>query len=178
VFADREFARGLGATAAADIRRAHSAAAAGEVLAERLELIRATGRARPGGWSTYTRSPALAALPLQVRQGPSESSGRQGNSAREYARKAALRAMRPYTIYQRSVNRQIADAMKELAESLSDVRHESAAELARILAEVRNAGDLRGLQTRAEEQARRIEELERRLAEAEGRPGTPGADSR
>ena len=178
VFADREFAAGLGATAATDIRRTHSAAAAGEVLAERLELIRATGRARPGGWSTYTRLPALAALPLQVRQGPSASSGRQGSPVREYARKAALRAMRPYTIYQRSVNRQIAEAMKELAESLSDVRHESAAELARILAEVRSAGDLRGLQARTEEQARRIEELERRLADAEGRRGTPGADSR
>ena len=178
VFEDREFAARVGASAAADIRRTHSAAAAGEVLAERLERIRATGRVRPGGWSTYSRSPALAALPLKVRQGPNESSGQQHHAAREYARKMALRAMRPYTVYQHSVNGQISDAMEELSQSLSDVRHESAAELARILAEVRGAGDLRGLQAKVEEQSRRIEQLERRLADAEGGRGTPGSGSR
>jgi hypothetical protein len=171
VFDDREFAAKLGTKASADIRRTHSAAAAGEILAERLELIRATGRARPGGWSTYTRSPALASLPLKVNQRPSQMTGQQRPSAREYARRTALRAMRPYTAYQRSVNGQIADALKELSESLTHVRHESAAELARNLAEVRSASDLRGLQAQVEYQAHRIDELERRLAEVDERRG-------
>jgi hypothetical protein len=178
VFEDREFAARLGATAAADIRRTHSAAAAGEILAERLELIRATGRARPGGWSTYTRSPALAALPLKLEQGPNDVSRDNRHPAREYARRTALRAMRPYTVYQRSVNGQIAAALKELSENLTDVRHESAAELARILAEVRSATDLRGLQAQLEAQARRIDELERRLADAESHSGSPAAGRR
>ncbi len=178
VFEDREWSGRLGAVAADSIRRTHSAAAAGKILSERLELIRATGRARPGGWSTYTRSPALAALPMKVRQDPSAAKGRKRHAAREYARKMALRAMRPYIAHQHSVNRQIADAMKELAESLSNVRHDAATELARVLAELRSAGDLRGLEARAEEQARRIEELERRLADAEDLGRTPDASSR
>jgi glycosyltransferase involved in cell wall biosynthesis len=164
VFDDRGMASEIGAAAAADIRRTHSPAAAGEILGHRLELIRATGRARPGGWSTYTRSPALAALPLKVREGPRQVSGEQHNSAREYARKTALRAMRPYTAYQQSVNGQMADAMKELSESVGDARRQAAGELARVLTELRKARDLLALPALVEEQARRIDALERTLS--------------
>lgn len=161
VFGDREMATNLGATAADSIRRTHSPAAAGGILEARLEQIRATGRVRPGGWSSFARSPAMAALPLKVRQGPEPPAGR--HPAREYVRKAALRAMRPYTAYQQAVNGQIADAMNELRESVDGVRRDAAGELARVLAELRGAGDLQALKDLVAEQARRIDELERRL---------------
>jgi hypothetical protein len=115
---------------------------------------------------------------LKLDQGPNDVSRDNRHPAREYARRTALRAMRPYTVYQRSVNGQIAAALKELSENLTDVRHESAAELARILAEVRSATDLRGLQAQLEAQARRIDELERRLADAESHSGSPAAGRR
>jgi glycosyltransferase involved in cell wall biosynthesis len=178
VFDESEWSNQLGAIAADSIRRTHSPAAAGAILSERLDLIRATGRPRSGGASIYARTPALAALPLKVRQDPSEAKGRTRHAAREYARKLALRVMRPYIVHQRSVNGQIADAMRELAEGLSDVRRDTAAELARILAELRSARNAGVLEARVEEQALRIDELERRLADTEDLGGAPGADPR
>ncbi len=162
VFEDRELAARLGATAAADIRRTHSPEAAGEILQERLEQIRATGRVRPGGWSGGVRTPALATLPLRVRQGPGDNVGRR--PAREYARRAALRAMRPYIAYQQAVNGQMVDAMNELSKSVESIRRDSAGELARVLAELRGARELQSLRALVVEQARRIDSLERRLA--------------
>ncbi|MHB1836912.1 MAG: glycosyltransferase, partial [Solirubrobacteraceae bacterium] len=176
VFDDRNFAAKLGATAAGDIRRTHSPEAAGEILEARLEQIRGTGRVRAGGWSAYTRAPALSALPMKVRQGPDQRTGR--HAAREYVRKTALRAMRPYTVYQQAVNGQIADAMNELRESVDDVRRDTAGELARILAELRGAGDLHALKDLVAEQARRIDELERRLEAEAWRNGAADVSAR
>ena len=52
-------------------------------------------------------------------------------------------------------------AMKELSSGLGDARKEVGVELAQVLAELRNASELRGLMR---EQERRIEALERALA--------------
>jgi hypothetical protein len=162
VFDDRAAARAIGAAAAADIRRTHSPEAAGAILAERLEGIRATGRVRPRGWSPYAHSPALAKLPRVIRQGPAgPPDGAQ--PGRDFLRRAVLRVMRPFTVYQQAVNRQLADAMRELGENLAAARRESGRELARVLTELRATGEIRAMEMRLREQAARIEGLERRL---------------
>ncbi len=175
VFDDPGAAGHLGERAAADIRTTHSPAAAGEVLAQRLESIRATGRPRAPVWSSYARSPALATLPRKIRQGPSQPSRQRG---RDLVRRTALRAMRPFSAYQQDINRQVADAMSELGQSLGDVRRDAARELARVYAELRATGELRDLQTTVREQARRIEELERRMGSSEPRQDEPDTSPR
>jgi glycosyltransferase involved in cell wall biosynthesis len=164
VFDDRDAAGAVGARAAADIRRSHSPQAAGEILAARLDEIRATGRTRPRTRSAAVASPALAKLPRRIRQGPAQPSGTLG-AARGFLRDSALRAMRPFTAYQQDVNRQIADALSELGQSLSDVRRDAAGELAQVLAHLRGAQELVSLRERVAEQDRRIAELERRLSD-------------
>jgi glycosyltransferase involved in cell wall biosynthesis len=167
VFDDREATARLGATAADSIRRTHSAAAAGEILHRRLESIRGTGRVRPSGFSAAKRSPAMASLPLRVRQGPA-SGAPSGRRARGLARKVTLRVVRPYSVYQQAVNRHVAAAMEELNERVAEARREAGESLARVLAELRAARELR---PELDEQARRLDELERRLA-SESRRGS------
>ncbi|MGH2915569.1 MAG: glycosyltransferase [Solirubrobacteraceae bacterium] len=165
VLEDRAAARALGETAAREIRRTHSAAAAGAILGARLEAIRATGRPRPSGWSAYARSPALSTLPRKIRQGPRRPLQPRRAAGRDLVRTAALRAMRPFVAYQQDVNRQIADALQELGQSIGDARRDAAVDLSRVLAEQRDAEELRELRATVAEQARRIDELERRLEE-------------
>jgi glycosyltransferase involved in cell wall biosynthesis len=177
VFDDRAFAQQLGDRAARDIRSTHSAAVAGKMLGERLEAIRATGRVRPRGWLAYTRSPALSTLPRKIRQGPSGQGARR-RAARDLVRRAVLRTMRPFTVYQQDVNRQMADAMQELGQNIGNARRDAAGDLARVLAELRGAEELRGLRSLVSEQARRIEELERRLTAGDHADGSePGSRS-
>ena len=136
VFDDRARARRLGETAAADILRTHSPQAAGEIMYRRLEAIRATGRARPTSKPIPRRPGALAALPLQIRQGPARRAQGRPRALREFARKVVLRLMRPFTRYQGRVNAQILASLEELNVVIEDARRESAAERARLLAEL------------------------------------------
>jgi hypothetical protein len=137
LFDDRDAARELGSKAAADIRRTHSPRAAGEIVHRRLESIRGTGRARRAATHWAHRSPALASLPLQIRQGPRQEALGAGGSAREFVRKAALRLMRPFTQYQQAVNAQLVASLQELRSELAQVRREAAAERGRLVAELR-----------------------------------------
>lgn len=161
VFEDREFAARIGRAAAEQIRLSHSPAAVGRILADRLEVIRATGRPRPRRTSVAMKTPALAALPLTLRRGPWESVGR--HPVREFLRRTLLRAMRPYTLYQRELDSQILDALKELAGRGEDARRDTSLELARMLGELRGASELRDVAQRLEDQSARIQALERRL---------------
>jgi hypothetical protein len=173
LFDDRPLARRIGAAAADDIRATHSPAAAGRIVADRLEAIRATGRTRPPA-RTGTPSPALAALPRRIRQGP--AGPRAGRPAgRDLIRKAALRAMRPFTVYQQEMNRQLADAVREVSESIGEARRAAGRELATVLAELRASGDVGALRALIAEQARRIAELEHRLQDVPRRDEDPPA---
>jgi glycosyltransferase involved in cell wall biosynthesis len=161
LFEDRDLARRIGAAAADSIRFTHSPEAAGQILAQRLETIRATGRTRPHVWTT-SRSAALAALPRRIRQGPAAGAADRG-APRDLVRRAAMRAMRPFTAYQQDINRQMADAIREVSEGIGDARRDAGRELAAVLAQLRATGEVRTLQTLIADQARRITELERRL---------------
>ncbi|MGH2866441.1 MAG: hypothetical protein ACRDNK_02590, partial [Solirubrobacteraceae bacterium] len=118
-------------------------------------------------------SPALATLPRKIRQGPSQPAHRR--SGRELVRRTTLRAMRPFTAYQQDINRQVAEAVSAVGQSLGNVRRDGALELARVLAELRGAGELLGLQAKVQEQGRRIDELERKLQVRESRDDEPEA---
>jgi hypothetical protein len=160
VFEDPTAARQLGERAAADIRRTHSPEAVGQLLSDRLELIRANGRVRPRRWPTPQGSQLLAGLPAYVRGGPVLSArGR----VRRFLREATLRAMRPYTSYQQDINIHMVGAIHDVSDEVGNARRESAVELSRVLRELRQTSELRSVRGQVEEQARRIAELERRL---------------
>jgi glycosyltransferase involved in cell wall biosynthesis len=157
---DAALARALGRRAAADIRASHSPEAVGALLAERIELIRATGRVRPRRWPRPPASQRLAGLPVYLRSGPVLSArGR----LRHALRGATLRAMRPYTSYQQDINLHMVGAIHEVSDAVGQARRETALDLSRVLRELRRTTELRSLQHRLEEQARRIAELERKL---------------
>ncbi len=138
LFDDPAAARELGARAAADISRTHSPTTAGELLSRRLESIRATGRVRRASEPAGSLGPALAALPLRIRQGPARATRARGGSARELVRKAALRAMRPLAAYQHGVNDEFVTALEELHRELAELRLEAAGDRARLLRELRS----------------------------------------
>jgi glycosyltransferase involved in cell wall biosynthesis len=160
LFDDPELARRLGATAAADIRRTHSPSAAGEIMRRRLEAIRATGRPR-GGIDPARRRPALAALPIRIRQGPVEGArpGR-AQALRDLARNTVLRVMRPYTVHQQTIDTMVVDALDDLSASIVAHDRDNAAERATLISELRGYEQLSAL---IERQTHAIEALERRL---------------
>ncbi len=165
LFDDPAGARELGAKAAASIERTHSPAAAGEILYRRLEAIRATGRVRRAADRERVAPPRLAALPLRIWQGPVHPTPGAHGRARELARSAALRAMRPFTAYQQAVNIEIAAALEELNGRLADLsleaRSEAAADRARLLAELRiNRGSPSEVQSQGIDEIKRILRLQ------------------
>ena len=156
----------LGATAAADIRRTHSPAAAGEIMYRRLEAIRGTWNPRPAP-TQARRSPSnrLAGLPERVRRGPSPQADHPG-AARQRLRDLILKAMRPFTVYQQSVNHDVIAALDELSEQIAEHRRRTLAEISRVRAELRAVEALQSVPDQLTEQRQRLETLEARL----GRP--------
>ncbi len=164
VFGNREYAAELGRKAAASIRTTHSSQAAGEIMYRRLESIRGTGRVRRIAGLAHERPPALADLPLKVRRGPVALGPRRGR-ARGMLRSAILRAVRPFSIYQQTVNWEVVAALEEVHDEIARARRGAASEFAALLAQLRSYGDVRTLPSLVEAQARRIDELERRLVD-------------
>jgi glycosyltransferase involved in cell wall biosynthesis len=160
LFDDPERARRLGASAAADIRRTHSPSAAGQIMRRRLEAIRATGRPRQG-IDPARRRPALAALPIRIRQGPVEGArpGR-AQALRDLARNTVLRLMKPYTVHQQTIDTMVVDALDDLSASIVAHDRENATERATLISELRGYEQLSAL---IERQTHAIEALERRL---------------
>ena len=130
-------AKSVGATAAEDIRRTHGPDVAEEILGRRLESIRAIGLARRAADPVREHRAAGAALALKVRRGPLPRPRGRGGAARELARKALLRAIRPYTAYQQSINQEVVAAVDELDGRLAELRLQAAAERAYRMAELR-----------------------------------------
>jgi glycosyltransferase involved in cell wall biosynthesis len=155
VFDDREAGRELGKVGAQDIRRTHSPEVAGQIMYRRLESIRGTGRGRAA--APPERSRTLAALPLQVQQGPPEV-GTQGPTRRprQFVRKVVLRLIRPFAAYQQGVNRQLVAGLEELNSNVLEARRAAAVERAFLIGEMRGYERLPSL---VEAQARGIDEI-------------------
>lgn len=158
-FDDRDAAVALGARASAEIRRTHSAEAAGQLMQRRLESIRATGEVRRGA---DVVPQAVSGLASRIRRGPSAPGTGGRAPGRGFARRSLLRAMRPFTAYQQAVNLDVVAAMDELRTSLAEARSASARERARLLAELRRYEQLPSL---VQTQARTIEQMKHQLAE-------------
>jgi glycosyltransferase involved in cell wall biosynthesis len=142
VAAHRAAAEALGARAAADIRRDHSIARAGEVIARRLESIRAVGVARRPANPLAGRSPSILALPMRLAHGPRPAAPGAGQAARERLRQAVLRVLRPFTTYQNAVNAEVVTALGDLSDRIGQVRDASNATRADILSLERRLDEL------------------------------------
>ena len=137
VFDQRDDARALGERAARAIRAGHSPDAAAQALQERIEAIRATGRARRGVDPVAEHPRILTSLPMRLAQGPAATAP---SGARGHLRRAVLRAMRPFTAYQASVNADVVAALAELSRDVAETRDHTGAEWADILAGARREG--------------------------------------
>jgi glycosyltransferase involved in cell wall biosynthesis len=139
VFDDQPAAVALGRTAASDIRRTHSPDAAGALMLRRLESIRATGRVRRAVDPARRRPRSLAALSLQLRQGPVPARAERARAARELMRQTALRLMRPFTAYQEQVNRQVLTGLEEVTDGMASLRDGELESRARLVGELRGS---------------------------------------
>ena len=131
VFEHPEQAAARGARAAADLRRTHSAAAPGAVMAERLDQVRAS-RALADGRSLDLTAP----LAGRVREGPA-TAGTGGP-----LRRALLRLLRPVTTYQQGVDTEIARCVQLLDWRLQSAEHDAAQRHAALLTELRRQARL------------------------------------
>jgi glycosyltransferase involved in cell wall biosynthesis len=117
-----------GARAAADLRRTHSARAAGEVMAARLESVHA---GRP--------APAHASLPLTAplagRLGAGPVSARSGGRGR--LRRRLRRLLAPHAAYQWGIDSEIARCLQLLDWRLQSAEQDGALRHAALLAELR-----------------------------------------
>jgi len=128
-----------GRRGAEDIRRTHSPAAAGEIMARRLDLLRERHSER---LAQASRSISLAGrLDHRVQAGPPAGARSRLGRPGKLARRVLLRALKPFTVYQQSVDTEIASSLYSLEAKLDIVaeRH------AMLLAELRNDDSHRAL---------------------------------
>ena len=137
VFDDRAAAQRLGETAARDIRRTHSAETAGEIMRRRLESIRAIGRVSRPADAVRERPRSLSTLSLQLRRGPVAAPAQRAKAAREAMRHAALRAMRPFTAYQETVNQQVLAALDDVSAETRELSRAAMAERVQLVSDLR-----------------------------------------
>jgi hypothetical protein len=113
VFERREEARAKGQRAAADIRRSHSARKAGQEMRDRLAHVRVPAPASE-------HDVLIDRLADRVAAGPRD--GTRRGFVRRHLRSLLLRVMKPFTVFQRDVNADAVNALRQLAEELETVR--------------------------------------------------------
>lgn len=172
VFERREYSSERGRRAAEDIRQTHSAASAGAILARRLEHLRERHGARLLTPSDPDRLPEK--LVEQVEAGPLTRARSRLGPLGKLVRRIVLRAIKPFTAYQQSVNADIARSLRQL-EIQADIRDEAAFDdRVTLLAELRGharvipPSDLvEGLTSSVKEITRSVEWLVRSMHELE-----------
>ncbi len=139
VFEDRDAAAALGARAAEDIRRTHSAAAVGELMNERLEHLRANPVLRHAGGGASGWGPlVVSTLAGRVQRGPVRGGSATAGPVARTARRGVLRAMRPFTAYQETVNGEVVRSLGSIGDEVEGLRERLVRSNARILAELRS----------------------------------------
>jgi glycosyltransferase involved in cell wall biosynthesis/SAM-dependent methyltransferase len=118
VFEDREESDRVGRLAGEEIRRTHSAAAAGEGMYRRLELLREREARR---FVEIGRASATEEMQRQIDAGPRPNPAHRLARVRGLARRFILRLMKPYTAHQRIINAEVADALRLLEGSLREL---------------------------------------------------------
>ncbi len=151
VFEQPALAAERGRRGGQDIRRTHSAQAAGEIVAKRLDLLRERHEERLSKRALAVSS--TSALEQLVAAGPASSPRLRLGLPGRMVRRLVLRAMRPYTAYQqqvnvdlaRAVNVDLARAVGSLEAGLQRLDLEASERHATALAEARSEASRRGL---------------------------------
>src|SRR5215203_5603200 len=179
VFEDQGEAGERGRRAAEDLRRNHSAEAAGKAMAERIRRVRARLGAGPEAGRPLAYSPAgLDTNPLTHRIAttpqPKTSSSTLGRVLAPF-RRVLLKLMWPFALQQRAVNEELLATAKEVDQSLRAALNQLESRYAK------GRADLLGAVNHNREQARmqgeRLDRLERRLAETAGDTSAPQTSS-
>ena len=148
VFEDPEMAAERGRIGGRAIRRTHSAEAAGEIMASRLEVLRGE---HPGLTPGAVDAARLQSLERRIHEGPGPNSSPRLGALGRLARRLVLRAVRPYTAFQETINADLARSICSLEARVREIDIEGAERHATILAEARAAESRRVL---AEHRAR------------------------
>jgi len=104
-----------------DVEAALSPESTGAAMRARLERLAATAPAAAAGPGPAVSSEALQAVRDKHAYDP-EAAG--GSGAGDVARKATLRAMRPYTFHQRELNARLLEALEEQARRIDDLEEQ------------------------------------------------------
>jgi SAM-dependent methyltransferase len=170
VFEDQQEAAERGRRAAEDLRRNHSAEAAGKAMAERIRRVRARRGSRPDAGKPYVHSPVgLDTNPLTHRIAttpqPAASVSTLGRVLAPF-RRVLLKLMWPFALQQRAVNEELLATTKRadqnLRAALNQLESRYAKDRAHLLSAVNHHREL------ARTQGARLESLEMRLAESRG----------
>jgi glycosyltransferase involved in cell wall biosynthesis len=157
VFDDQDAAAALGVRAAQDIRRTHSAATAGELMAQRLEYVRSSSTTTN---RAVTADGALtSSLAVRVRRGPGAERPSASGPVRRSARRGMLRLMRPLAAYQETINADVVSSLGLVEDRLLGLRERQIRSNAMILAKLRSQDNLIALPAVAEAQGLAIDEV-------------------
>jgi glycosyltransferase involved in cell wall biosynthesis len=157
VFDDRQFAADLGVRAAQSIRATHSPFAAGAVMLERLEEIRAERESWQTGGVTPRWARAVKSLRRRVEAGARNFTPR--SMMRRTAREGLLRVMRPYTSYQEGINGDVSRSLDLLGAEADRTRVRLAKSNAAVLAKLRQQEPLLMLPKIVEAHSQLIDEV-------------------
>ncbi len=158
VFDRRQDASERGRRAADDIRRTHSAVAAGRVMAQRLELLREREGARlSGGRDLLTEQSRVGEL---VQAGPPAHASSRLGPVGKLARRVLLRLMRPFTAYQHGLDVEMGRALASLATHVHNLEVQTTERDAMVLVELRRLRESRALWERIASLTRSVVELE------------------
>ena len=170
VFDDRVASAALGARAAQDIRRTHSAAAAGELMRRRLEYLRGhSSMARDGSVGGRGIAAVAPTLGPRVGRGPASDQSLARGPVRRTARRGALRLMRPFTAYQETVNAEVVRSLESVDDELVGLHERLVRANAMILARLRSQDGATTLPAVIEAHGRTVDEIKDTLIDVGGR---------
>jgi glycosyltransferase involved in cell wall biosynthesis/SAM-dependent methyltransferase len=178
VFENQQEAAVRGRRAAEDLRRNHSAEAAGRAMSERIRRVQVRLGTRPDAGRPHVHRPAgLDTNPLTHRIAttprPAASGSTLGRALVPF-RRILLKLMWPFALQQRAVNEELLATVKEADQSLRAALNQLESRYAKDRADMLSA--VNHLREQARMQGARLERLETRLAENRGE--TPGAIER
>jgi glycosyltransferase involved in cell wall biosynthesis/SAM-dependent methyltransferase len=142
VFERPELAAERGRRGGEDIRRTHSAQAAGEIVRQRLDLLRE--RHQQQSSMVVTPSP-IGSLEQRIQAGPPYNPRPRLGRLGKTLRRLLLQMLRPFTVYQQTVNAELVRSLGSLDARLGDLDLEASERHATILAEARTEASSRGL---------------------------------
>jgi glycosyltransferase involved in cell wall biosynthesis len=121
VFEDGDGAKRRGDRAYADIRRTHSVAVAGAKMSQRLKTIVKRDVFVAGGWEAPAALERAERANLTLKEGPPVGAPSRVGPVGRAARRVALRLMRPHTVHQASIDRDLLDALRAIGRDVEEL---------------------------------------------------------